>query len=167
MAKRGRGGRKIYLQMEHSISLGALAAADVAKGDFTQTVDHKVYALWAKGSWRVDGATAAEGPINVGFAHNDYTAAEIEECIESTASWDAGDKVAQEQRRRKVRHVGALEWQANTAAAMQDGKEQYTVLKFMVEEGQTIATWARTRTLLTTGITLTFSGIICCAVIGS
>ncbi len=164
MAKFKRYGRKrrsplTYLQMEHPISLGALTAGDVTAGDFSQVMDDRVYAVWAKGSWSIAGGTAGEGPVTVGFAHSDYTAAEIEECLESAASWDQGDKVAQEQRKRKVRRAGTIDLDTGSDS-LNNGAEKYMRLGFIIEDGETLATWARTKGLLTTGATMSFSGII-------
>lgn len=160
MPGKSKGKRIRYLQMEHSLALGALVAADLIKGDFSQVMDEKVFALWAKGAWAIDTATAGEGGITCGFSHSSYTDAQVEECIEQALSWDAGNKVAQEQRRRKVRRVGDIVWRDSTSGSMEQGKSQFTKLMFNIEIGETLATWARTRTLLTTGAVLTFSGII-------
>ena len=140
MPRKGRNIR--YLQTTLSITVGALAAGDVVKADQGNTVDDRVYALWAKGVWSLQGNTAGDGPLMVGFAHSDYSDAEIEEALEAGGSWSQGDKVAQEQARRKVRRAGSFDGVA-AQEKLGDGTEMFRKLGFYIEDAKTIAGWAR------------------------
>ncbi len=154
--------RKIrYLQMTDSLALGALAVGDVISEAFGQTVNNRVYALYAKGVWSIDQVTPGESPIMVGFSHGDYSSAEVEECLEANAQWDQGDKVAQEQGARKVRR--ATQFSGLTAEEVaEDGAKVFTRLGFYIEDGETLALWARNSgaAILTAGSVFRFSGII-------
>ncbi len=156
---RRRKRRLTYLQMRTNNALGALAAADVIAFDFGTNLDREAYFVWAKGTWARQNGTPGEGPIECGFAHSDYTSAEIEECLEASAAWSTGDMVAQEQRKRKVRSCGEFSGTEATEV-LNDGQPIFTKLGWAVPEGETLATWARTNELLTTGSNLAFNGII-------
>ncbi len=135
------------------------ATGTVVKGDFAQVVDDKMWLLSADLVWALQGLTADEGPISVGLAHGDYSATEIEEFIEASASWDAGDKVAQEQRKRKIRVVGIFSGN-ETEEVLNNGMPIKTKLGFAIEEGETLATWAYNQSgaTLTTGAALRLNG---------
>ncbi len=164
--KRRKGSGLRYLQMTHDLTLTALAAGDVVQGDFSAVLDGEAWAVWAKGLWSIRNLTLGEGPVSCGFAHSDYTAAEIEECLEAAASWAQADQIANEQRRRKVRRVAVMAHLTGAATGevvANDGVEIFTKLGWKIEDGQTMATWARNQdgaAPLTVGGALTFSGII-------
>ncbi len=161
MAKHRRGGRIRYLQMNVSQTVGALAAGDVVKTDQANTIDDRVYALWAKGVWSLQGNTAGEGPMMVGFSHSDYTAAEVEEALEAGGSWDSGNKVANEQSNRKVRRVGEFDGLA-TEEKLIEGRSLFRKLGFYIEDGKTLACWTRNQDAdaRTAGGSINFNGII-------
>ncbi len=160
--RKGRSSGKRYFQVSISNSLGAIAAGDVVKLDQGNTVTDRVYALWAKGVWSFQENTAGEGPLMVGLSHSDYTAAEVEECLEAGGSWDEGDKVANEQAARKVRRVGIFDGIADEER-LRDGQQMFTKLGFYIEDGKTIASWARNQdaSARTAGSSVNFNGIIC------
>ncbi len=159
-AHKGRR-RTRFLQMEDVLALGALAAGDVVSEVFGQTVTNRVWAKYAKGTWVITGRTVDESPALGGFAHGDYTAAEIEECLEAQGMWSQSDKVAQEQGRRKVRR-SAIFAGNETEEVAGDGKPIYTKLGFYIEDGETLSMWGRNTggTVLTTGSSLRFSGYV-------
>ncbi len=139
--------------------LGTPATGTVVKGDFAQLVDDKMWFISAELVWGLQGLTGGEGPITVGLAHNDYSAAEIEEFIESSASWDAGDKIAQERRRRKIRVVGIFDG-LSANEVLNNGLPIKTYLGMSIEEGQTLSTFAYNQSgaTLTTGAALRLNG---------
>ncbi len=160
MAKHGKRRRRTrYLQMIDTLPLGALAAGDVIAEDFGTTVNNRVWAKYAKGTWAVTGATPDEGEVTAGFAHSDYSSAEVEECLEAQGMWNQSNKVAQEQGRRKVRRSVAFSGNETDEVAG-DGKPIYTRLGFYIEDGQTLAMWGRASLLLTTGQVVRFNGYI-------
>lgn len=144
--------------MQHPLTLGGLAAGATVKGDFSQTFDRECYLVYAKGSWSLDH-TAGEGPIECGFSHNDYTSGEIDECLESAAAWATDNKVANEQRTRKVRRVGLFSG-VDSNEVLRDGIAIYRRLGWVQPAGSTLATWARTQETLTSGGNITFAGVV-------
>lgn len=142
------------VRQSNGLALSTLADQTVIKADLTD-VDREQFLLSAKGVYTLAGLTEGEGPIMIGFAHGDYTTAEIAECISATGSWASADQIAQEQARRKVRIIG--EFSGNeTDEVLNDGLKVKTVLKFMLQEGQNLALWAMNRSggSLTTGAVL-------------
>ncbi len=84
--------------------------------------------------------------LQFGFAHSDYTAAEIEECLENTASMDLGDKIAREQADRWVRVIGAFNGLATAAGGgvqFNDGKPVKINLNWLMAAGDTLNMWMR------------------------
>ncbi len=148
--RRGKGRRRFrkYLRgnIDEDMSLGVLAAADAVL-QATETVNGRtfvssVFLRWAMAGWTViDGV----GPILVGVAHSDYTAAEIEAWIEqTTGSWNEGDLVEQEVATRKIRKIGIFEQvgQSLGAQALNDGKPIRTKLGWVLNQGQGLSIWA-------------------------
>jgi len=150
MAKARRRRRK-YLkgQIENTISLGTLATKTAASDPVDDTVTEKAWLSSIVASWQLTGYTASigRGPIRVGWAHSDYTTAEIEEWIENTQSWEEGDKRQQEVARRQIRDVGTFRVPvegsgAGTVVVLNDGKPIRTKCGWMLATGQTVRMWA-------------------------
>ncbi len=145
--------------LPYSVSVvgGTTANGAVAAGAISNTVDDRVWAMSLSGTFGSRSVTPGEGPIVIGVAHSDYSAAEIEECLEAQASWDQSDLVARERARRKVRTIGIF---ANEAAAntLFDGREKKVKLGFMLEPGMTLDFWIWNKS----GATLTTGGIYQC-----
>ncbi len=144
--RRRRMGRYIRGDMDEQLSLGTLAAKTAVKGNFDQTVNERslissIVATWAMTSFT---KSTGDGPIMVGVAHSDYSAAEIEETLEASGSWDEGDKVQQEVSKRLIRRIGIFENPVDEAAAvvLNDGKPIKTKLNWIVNQGQTLSLWA-------------------------
>ncbi len=152
----------MYLQTIISVTLGTLSPGVVIKTDHGAVVVDRVYALWAKGVWTLQGNTANDGPLMVGLAHGDYVAAEIEEAIEASGSWDRSDKIAVEQARRMVRRSGTFDG-VLTAEKLAHGESIFQKLGFVIEDGETISAWARNTDsgARQTGGSINFNGIIC------
>ncbi len=162
MARKGHGKRRKgyrYLPVDESAAIGALATNVVGKSDLNSTVDNDMWFMSHRGPWSMEQHTPGEGPITVGLAHGDYTAAEIEECLEAQASWDEGDKVAQEQARRKVRTVGIFPGVA-ALEVLNDGRPIKTKLGFRVQIGETLSLWFwnKDSATLTTGTMIETQG---------
>jgi len=129
-----------------SQALGTLAANDLIKLDVADAVSEKAYCTSVNLSWSLANfiPTANAGPILVGIAHSDYTAAEIEEWIENLFSWNQGDKVQQEVAGRLIRRVGVLTPAGEgllLSTTLNDGKPVRTKAKWQLVTGQTIALW--------------------------
>ncbi len=142
-----------------AVTLGALAAADLAVGAETGVVVDRYYAISGDLTASIDGLTAGEGPIRVGVAHSDYTAQQIEDWIENSASWDEGDLPAQEITRRKIRELGTF-GDGATNQVLNDGKPQRIPLRMTLTEGDTLQSWAynESSATLTTGSVVEING---------
>lgn len=159
---RRRGGSKLrYLQVDTSVTIGNVLAGVVVKNNQGDVVIDRVFAVWAKGVWTLQGNTAGDGPLMVGLAHSDYTNAEIEECLEAGGSWSLGNKVETERANRKVRRVGTFDGAA-AVEKLANGEQIYRKLGFMIEDGLTIAVWIRNTDAdqRTAGGVVNFNGII-------
>ncbi len=110
-------------------------------------------------TWAIEGLTQGEGPITVGLAHGDYTVAEIKECLESIASIDQGDKVAQERANRLIRIVGVLRSDPS-GSRLNFGEPIKTRLNWLVTIGDTVKLFAYNESTgaLTTGAVLHCQG---------
>lgn len=89
-----------------SLSISALADADVVAGDILSADVDEDFHIWSiKCNHALDGMTAGEGPIQVGFAHGGYSATEIEEALEVVLT-SQSDLIDAEKANRLVRKVG-------------------------------------------------------------
>ncbi len=145
------------------LPVGALATLDVIAGAITNAAADKIrfISLIASWSWS-DMQAALDDTMEFGVAHSDYSAAEIEECLEAGGSLDLGNKVEQERANRLVRTIGILSNPAGaqSAAEFNDGKPMKTRLNWLMSAGDTLSMWARngSGTVYTTGSDLVVSG---------
>ncbi len=144
-----------------AVTLGTQANATVIKNDNADASDIKTFAISLHGTWTKRNGTIGEGPLMVGVAHSDYSAAEIEEWIEASNSWDQGDLVAQEVAKRKIRRVGAFSGDT-VEETLNDGRVIKTPLKWLLNAGDTISVWVYSRvgSTLTTGVNVIMDGIV-------
>ncbi len=169
MAKR-RPQRRFNLRMvrmNERAATGALAAGKVAIGDLTQAaVDpYRLMTIKASYSWLEAGAIIDDG-FDFGVAHGDYTAVEIEECLEAQAAIDRGNKIALEQSNRLVRMIGSIpSLSGGTATGSQvfaDGRQVKTKLNWYMATGDKLKGWIRNNSSIvwTTGGSLGVAGSI-------
>ncbi len=148
LAKRGRGKFRAYIAgpIDESFALGTLSASSVIISTLSETVVEKAWLSSVRAAWAMKNFTigADDGPIMVGVAHSDYSAAEIEAWIENTSGWSQADLVAQEVAKRKIRKVGIFESPATATedAVLNDGKPITTKCNWMLMSGQTVSLWA-------------------------
>ncbi len=114
-------------------------------------------AVTVKGSWTMSGLTVGEGPIIVGYAHSDYTVAEIKQSIEASGSINPGSKIENEQSNRLVRIVGTFN-QANSS--LNDGRPIKTCLNWLISIGDAVNLFAYNDSTgtLTTGAEVAMTG---------
>ncbi len=150
LARKGRGRRRRFRkylkgQLDTTQLLGTLAAETLISKAVTDSVTEKAWVSSIKAIWTMTNFTpaATSGPITFGVAHSDYTSAEIEEWLESSGSWDAGDLRSQEIARRKIRQVGTFEAPsaATDTARFNDGRAITTKCGWMLQTGQTLRFW--------------------------
>ncbi len=114
-----------------------------------------------KASYTLTEVTSGDDGQAFGIAHGDYTAAEIEECLETQAAIDAGDKVAQEQASRLVRQIGVMVFNG-ASSSFNDGKPVKVKLNWDMGIGEALVVWVRnsTGTIYTAGSFIQVNGEI-------
>ena len=168
-AKKGRrSGRRMtgYLKgnVEEQLALGStLAANTLIATDFDEVVTERKLCSSIVATYDLANLVAGQGPILFGIAHSDYTAAEIEEVIENTGSWDGGNLISQEISKRKIRILGTFVGEFDTGTVdvrWNDGRPVKTKLNWILKTGATLKVWAYNlgANLSTTSPELTVSG---------
>ncbi len=131
--------------VDEEVALTTLGAKSLIKQDFDDSPQEEVFVTSLVGSWALRDLTAATnvGPIMVGVAHSDYSAAEIEEFIENANSWKIGNQISQEQAKRKIRIVGIMRntVDAQDSMTLQNGRMIKTKINWTLISGATIALW--------------------------
>ncbi len=134
------------VRISGSTPVGALATLDLTTGAFCPVAAESYRVMSIDITWGlVDlGATQDDGQ-EFGVAHSDYSAAEVEACLESTTSVDQGDKTAQELAGRLVRTIGSFQGAAGTGAGLSfnNGRPKKTKLNWLIGSGDGINTWIR------------------------
>ncbi len=120
------------------------------------TGDLSYRAVTVKGVWTMLGLTSGEGPVTVGYAHSDYTVAEIKECLEAQLSINQGNKIENERANRLVRIVGSFA--ANLA--LNDGRPIKTRLNWLISVSDSVNMFAfnEDTAALTTGAVVNLQG---------
>ncbi len=131
--------------MAASGTVGALASTDVASSVIGDPAEDKLRFISLNASYSWTGKTTVDDALEFGLAHSDYTASEIEECLESQGSIDLGDKIAQEQANRLVRTIGTISGDATQAGGVpfNDGKQIKTRLNWLMAAGDQLQLWVR------------------------
>jgi len=145
---------------------GALATLDVVSNAMINaSVDtYRLISVKASYAW-VDIQVVADDGMTFGLAHSDYTAAEVEECLEAIAAIDRGDKIAQEQSNRLVREIGSIESLDSTGTGSRvfaDGRQVHTRLNWFMSIGDQLNLWIRNASgiVWTTGSSISMNGVI-------
>ncbi len=128
-----------------SADISTLAGNTVVKFPAQDNVSEQAWVSSVLLAWSWDNVTLGTGgPLWVGVAHSDYTAAEIEQWIENTTGWAMGDKVSQEVARRSIRAVGILRepLTPQESYSLNEGMPIRTKCGFRLQGGQTVAVWA-------------------------
>ena len=121
---------------EDSGDLGTLAQSTGVIAVFDETVNGRTQVSSIVVGVAAEDLSDADGPLEVLVAHSDYTLVEVEEYIENTGSWNAGDKVqSREIGRRLIRSLGFL---TPEQPALYDGRQRKVKLNWTLEQGQTM-----------------------------
>lgn len=163
MARKRRSGRRLLKGViDEAMSLGTIANAVAVSQIYDETVNERTYVISQESTYSIRNAAANEGPVIVGFAHSDYSTAEIEEYIENAGAWNEGDQVAQEVSRRKIRIVGALTANVSSGGdiSLNDGNPIKTKVGWVLTQGQSLQQFAYNNSgaALTTGSDLVMMG---------
>ncbi len=161
MAKHPRN-RKFNLRMVRinaNSAIGALASFDVVANIITGSPAGKLRVKSFDCAYAIVDKTDADEGQTIGLAHSDYSAAEIEECLEASTAIDAGDKVAQERANRLVREIGVFS-RGDTGGKLNEGKPIKTKLNWLLTAGDSIQLWIRNSsgTVYTTGALIAIVG---------
>ncbi len=145
MPRKGRNmGKYIKGNIDEDFALGTLAN-QTGLLEPSDTVGERTLLTSLEAVYALAGFTAGEniGPIEVGFAHSDYSLAEIEEFLELTTSWNEGDLTDREITNRKIRRIGVFETPESAAldSVLNDGKPIKTRLNWILNAGQGVNFW--------------------------
>ncbi len=160
--KRGNQPRKV--KIASSVGAGALTPGDVISGGIigTSTEAYRLLSVNLAYSWS-EIASLIDDTLQFGLAHGDYTAAEIEECLEAGGALAMGDKITQERANRLVREIGVIEGEIGSAGegdVFNDGRKLKTRLNWLMSTGQVLQMWIRNGSgiIWTTGSNLVVIG---------
>ncbi len=145
-----------------AISLGTLGSDTVVtQAMFSNAFEENFYAMSCKAQWGYRNGTITEGPVEVGYAHSDYTVGEVAEKLSADESNVRGDKIANEQSRRDVRRAGMFAG-AVTDDVLNDGRGIKTALRFRIGNNFNLNVYARNRSgaVLTTGGLIIITGTL-------
>lgn len=141
-------GKYIRGLVNEELALGTLAATTIITAPFDDAVNERALISSIVASYSITDLSPGTGigPIMVGVAHSDYTAAEIEAFLENATTWEETDQIGQEISKRKVRIVGILgqggSASSTDVASLNDGKPIKTKLNWILTVGQTLQLWA-------------------------
>ncbi len=166
MAKRRRGrrsrrGKFQAIPFQQALALSTLADDTVlGVALIGANLGEDYYALSVDAQWAIRDLTAGEGPILVGFAHDDLSVSEVNEAITAEVT-DPDDIIAVERSRRPVRKSGVFPVQ-NTHEVLNDGKTIRTKLKWSIGNDHNLNCWVRNASgaPLTTGAILEITGTL-------
>ncbi len=146
MAKRPNIFKMRQVRVNSILQAGALASNDVIVGAVINAAadTYRLISVHAAYAWGDLGALVDHGCV-FGLAHSDYSAAEVEECLESITAIDLGDKVAQEQANRLVREIGVIQPAAavSGSSVYNDGRPVKTRLNWLMSIGDQLNLWIR------------------------
>ncbi len=157
--RRGRFNlRRVRVSTE--LALLTLASDTALVGSLTGAAGGAYRVISSVMTWAITKGAAGEGPITVGYAHSDYTVAEIKECLEAFASIDQGDKIAQERANRLIRVVGTISLGAGNMSVLNDGRTVKTKLNWLINIGDSVNQFAFNESTgaLTTGAVTNVQG---------
>ncbi len=151
------------VRIADELSIGALATLDVISAAMSASASDPVRVISLVATFAITnlGASSDDGQ-EIGIAHSDYQANEIEECLEAQGSIDMGNKVAQEQANRLVRSLGFATESPGTGAGMavNNGQPIKVKLNWLLSSGDSLVMWVRngSGTVYTTGAALNVIG---------
>ncbi len=151
------------VRIASSTALGALAALDIVAGNILNAAVDVYRVISIKAAFSiVDLGAAIDDGQEIGIAHGDYSAAEIEECLEAQGSVNVGDLIAREQADRRVRSLGYATGPAVASGSLQldQGRIKSIRLNWLIGIGDTVKVWVRngSGTVYTTGASVTVLG---------
>ncbi len=144
-------GKKTYhrnyrlrrVRVSPSLALATLAANTALTAGMSAAAQSTYRCISITATWsEVAQIAQTGGPFTVGYAHSDYSVAEIKEAIESASAIDQGDKIAQERANRLVRIVGVLDAGNEGVSTLNDGRPIKTRLNWLIAIGDIVNMFA-------------------------
>ncbi len=158
MAKHGRRQGINAIPFSQTLTLGTLGAGTAIE-TVVLTTSREFFAVSADAEFAMEGHTATEGPIQVGFAQNDLSATEILEKLDANMA-TPDDIIAKERSRRPVRSYGRFPG-LDTNEVLSDGDAIRRPWKFSIGEvGFNMWAVNRDGAALTTGTNVRVSGTL-------
>ncbi len=159
---RSRSKNFVAIPFATRLALGTLADGTVLKGDVLGAdLGEDLYVVSIDANISLREHTAGEGPILVGYAHDDLSIAEINEALEAEVT-DPDDIIAKERARRPVRRTGMFSG-IDTEEVLNHGAALRTKCRWSEGNGaHRIALWARNQSgaSLTTGAFVEWFGTV-------
>ncbi len=144
--RRRRNSRRRFTAIPFEASISPSTLADntaIAQDILSAQMADDFYAISVDSMWSIDAQTAGEGPLHVGFAHNDLSVTEIAETLLCQLT-DPSDIINRERSRRPVRRVGLFPAQV-VNETLNDGVEKRTPLRFQVGDGHQLEAYVMNR----------------------
>ncbi len=148
----------VVLKVNASFSLLTLAANVAVKADLIALSDD-VEIISSRLTYSLRGATAGEGPLQVGLAKSAYSEAQIVEAMDASPS-SRSDDIQLERTKRKVRNVGSFSGQ-DADEVLNDGKPIFTrKMYWKLANADDLVVWVinRSAATLTTGTNIVVNG---------
>ncbi len=170
MARKRRGKKfaKRYIRgpIEHTQIIPILFTTKVVDTEiFNELVGERTLVSSIVCTYTLTAVTPVTGlgPMVVGVAHSDYSAAEIEVYLENAGAWNEGNMISKEISTRKIRRIGAFDVadDAVDGISLNDGKPIKTRLNWILLANQSLRSWTYNGGLVsfaTSTPTLTMSG---------
>ncbi len=144
MARRSRKRRwnpnNFVVTVREDLQLGALLAVSLIAGALSSNSDNEYRAISLRSTYALSDFTAGEGPLTIGVAHGAYSAAEIEEWVESQTAMTRTNLAVIEQSKRMVRQIGTFPG-ISANEVLNDGKPIHTKLNWSIPSGSNIDLW--------------------------
>ncbi len=147
-----------------TLAVGGLVSLDMISGTMIATSDTRYRLLSIKGLWSWQHVTQIDGALIFGIAASGYSAANIEEWMESSTSINQGSRTANEQADRKIRQIGIMPPTTTTGSqnerTLNDGRPIKTRVNWATPIGAQPSMWAYNASdeNYTTGSLLSFQG---------
>ncbi len=163
MARRSRGRSRrnfVAIPFQGSLALGTLADnTTVLAGALGANLTEDLFVISADIAFTMAGHTAGEGSFEVGTAHGDLAASEVQEALDAEVI-NPSDIIAKERARRPVRRYGVFLGVAATEVLF-DGQLVRKTHKFSVgETNLNIFATNRSGGAYTTGTVVQYQGTI-------
>ncbi len=159
--KRGKNRRGfVAIPFTAQITLSTLASVTAILTTTVAELAEDLFIISIDALWSLRDLTPGEGPIEVGFSHDDLSTSEVQEALNAELV-DPDDIITRERARRPVRRVGMFSGLAESEV-LNDGRVLRSRIKFMIGDGHTMNVYALNRSgaTLTTGAIVHINGTI-------